>query len=143
MAFECTFRLQDAYGRTTRRTYVSDRAAATDVASDATSMITLLEATSLCAVIETKISEITIVAGSPESGANVDAGGTIRVRLDNNKLYGIHVPGIDPALVNVDGSLILADDAITDLVDAFKSSGHWKLSETNRAVSITGGELDI
>jgi hypothetical protein len=142
MSYQVTFTLADAYGRQTRKTFVSDRAAAADVSTDTAAMITLLEAVSELAVVSTQESLATVYSTSPEALSNVDSGATLHIRLDNGKLCPLKIPGVEVGLINSDGSVKVDEAAITELVSAFKSTGHWKLSETNRAVSIVGGELD-
>jgi hypothetical protein len=115
-----------------------------DVIADTAEMVDLLEGVSDCKVIETKTSLVEYVSGSAVAGANIDAGATLKVRLDNNKLYGIHIPAIKADLVDTDGSLLTGSTAISDLYTAFSVSGHWLLSETNKASAIVpGSSLDL
>lgn len=143
MAFEVTFTVLDAYGRTTRRTYGSDRATLADVLTDSSTMLGLLEGLSLGAISRYSISQVVPVASpSPTALANVDAGATLHCRMENSKLVGLKVPAIDPALVNADGSVDLTENAVTDFVAAFATGAHWRVSEGNYIVDIVSGELD-
>lgn len=142
MAFEVTFTLQDAYSRRTTRRLANDRALLADAQTDATAMIAILEALSGCSVVKVGVSAPTTYATSPEAGSNLDAGATIHARLNNGKLYPIHIPAYDPAKVNADGSVDLADEDLGDLETALQSGGHWTISEGNTVTAFESGELD-
>lgn len=142
MAFDVTFTLQDAYARRTTRRFTSNKALLADVVTAVATMVTRLEAVSLCAVVKTEISEPTVYASSAQAGANVDAGGTLHGRLNNGKLYPLHIPAIDPNLVNTDGSIKLSEAAITNFADQFSGLGAWYVSEGNTVDAIESGELD-
>jgi len=142
MAFEITFTLQDAYARRTTRRYANDRTLLADASTDVTAMIGYLEALSNCAVVKVVIGAPTTYATSPAAGANVDAGATIHVRLDNGKLYPLHIPAVDTTIINADGSMDIADAIVTNFTGAFGSGAHWTVSEGNTVDAVESGELD-
>jgi hypothetical protein len=143
MSFEVTFTLQDAYSRRTTRRMTNTRADIADAQTDVTAMIATLEALSNAAVVKTAIAVVATYATSPEEYANLDAGATLHGRLNNGKLYPIHIPAIEVAKVNEDGSLDLADEDIVELETAMGSAGHWQISEGNTIANFESGELDL
>lgn len=142
MAFDVSFTLRDAYTRTTTRRFTNTRADIADAITDTATMLGYLEALSKMAVVKTEIIKVTTYSTSPESGANVDAGGTLHARLNNGKLYPMRVPALDPALVNTDGSVKLGETAVTNFVGAFASGQNWTVSEGNTVSAVEYGELD-
>lgn len=143
MAYDITFTLLDAYGRTTTRRYGNNRSLMADALTDSATMVGLLEAISLSAVSKYSIASVVPVASpSPEAGANNDAGCTIHCRMDNAKLVGLKVPAIDPAKVEADGSIDIADSDVAAFVGAFATGAHWRVSEGNYISLAVSAELD-
>ena len=143
MAFEVTFVLLDAYGRTTRRTYGNTRTLIADVLTDCTAMIGFLTAQSGCAVSKYYVSQVVTVSNpTPDAGANIDAGATLHCRMDNAKMVGIKIPAFAASLVNSDGTVMIANAAITDFVGAFATGQPWRVSEGNYIQAVVNGELD-
>lgn len=142
MAFEVTFTLRDAYGRSTTRRLTNTQALYADAVTDTATMLGYLEALSGCAVVKTAIATVATYATSPASGSNIDAGATIHARLDNGKLAPIHIPAVEATLVNTDGSLKLGETAVTNLETALGSGGDWTMSEGNSVTDFASGELD-
>jgi hypothetical protein len=143
MAFDVTFTLQDAYARRTTRRYTNTRALLADCITDVADLLDTLEALSKCAVVKTEIGIPSTYDTEPEAGANIDAGGTLHVRLNNGKLYPLHIPAIDANLLNSDGSIKLDNADVTGFADALGTdAGHWTVSEGNTVDSLESGELD-
>lgn len=143
MAFEITFVLLDAYGRTTRRTYGNTRTLIADAASDAAAMVSLLEALSGSAVSKYYISQVvTVTSPSPEAGSNNDAGATLHARMNNAKMVGLKIPSFDATLLLPDGTVDITQSEVTDFIAAFATGAYWRVSEGNYIDAIVSGELD-
>lgn len=142
MAWEVTFTLRDAYTRTTTKKMTNTQALLADAVTDTATMLGYLEALSGCAVVKTAIAQVTTYSTSPETGANIDAGGTLHARLNNGKLAPVKIPAIDPDMVNSDGSIKLGETAVTNLETALGSGGDWTISEGNTVSDFESGELD-
>jgi hypothetical protein len=137
-----TFVLQDAYSRRTSKQWDGTATTVAAAQTDATALSIDLDAVSLASTVKDVVSEERIVAGVPQAGANVDAGGTLHCRLDNGKLYALKIPAINPALVNPDGSIKIDDALIVAFVAHFQSGGEYTVSEGNLITGIEYGELD-
>ena len=143
MAFDVSFVLIDAYGRTTRRTYGNNRVLMADVLTDVTAMTSALEAISGSAVQKVYISSVQVVASpAPDTGANNDAGATLHAVMDNAKMVGVKVPAFDVTKINADGSVMLADSDVAAFIALFATAAHWRISEGNYITSLKYGELD-
>jgi hypothetical protein len=143
MAFDVTFTLQDKYARRTTRRYTNTRALLADCQTDLATMIGMLETLSGCAVVKAEIGIPSTYDTEPDSGANIDAGATLHVRLNNGKLYPMHIPAITSTYLNSDGSVKIDNSDVTDFTGAFATSGgHWTISEGNTVASLESGELD-
>lgn len=142
MAFNINVQLVDAYGRTTNRRFENDRATIADALTDAGTLITALEAVSLAAVVKHNIERVTAVGHSASEGANVDTGATIHTVLADGTGYALKYPAPDPAMINADGSVDLADEAIIAYIAQFKSGGHFTVSDGELIASVRYGELD-
>jgi len=142
MGVFCSFTLQDAYARTTRKSWEGTATTISQAETDAAALLTDIAACSLCGAVKRTLSVEAVLSEAVESGANVDAGGTVHCRLNNGKLYALKIPAIDPGLVNPDGSIDIEAAAITGLVANFESGGAYRVSEGNYITSIEYGELD-
>lgn len=143
MAFEVTFVLLDAFGRTTRRTYGNTRALVADCLTDCTAMIGYLTAQTGCAVSKYYVSQVVIVNNpTPDAGANIDGGATLHCRMDNGKMVGLKVPAYDLTLINPDGTVDITQSEVTDFVGAFATGQPWRVSEGNYIQAVVSGELD-
>lgn len=142
MAIDVTFTLVDDYSRNGTKHFEGLATVLATAKSDATNLLADLAACSLCGSYRRTFSEAEVITEAVETGANIDAGGTIHLRLNNGKQYALKIPAIDPALVNPDGSIDVSAGAITDLVANFESGGQYRLSEGNYVVDILYGELD-
>lgn len=142
MAFSTTFTLVDAYGRITRKEFESEATTLADAVTWGNALLTdLLAATQLGSLMITH-SDKSIANNAAEAGSNLDAGATIRCRLDNGKVYPFKLPAPDEVLINVDGTIDITNTLVTDLLGNFMTAGHYTVSEGNVIVTILGGELD-
>jgi len=142
MALDIAVQLLDAYGRTTTKTFGSDRTTIVDALTDLGTLVTAIEAVSDCAVVQHTVTKKTVVAGSPATGANVDAGITIHCTLADSTGYGLKIPAPDPDMINTDGSVKITDEAILAYVALFQSGGHFTVSDGEVIDDIRFGELD-
>lgn len=142
MALEIAVTLLDGYGRTTTRTYGSDRTTIADGLTDMGTFVSAIEAVSDCAVVGHSITKRTVVAGSPAAGANLDAGMTIHCVLADGTGYGLKCPAPDSDMINTDGTVKIADSAIEAWVALFQSGGHFTVSDGEVVSTIRFGELD-
>lgn len=142
MAFDVSFTLVDAYARTSTKRFEGEATTLAQAQTDATALLADLAAVTLMGAYRRTFSVAESISEAVETGANVDAGGTLHCRLDNGKQYALKIPAIDPALVNPDGSIDITAAAITDYVANFEAAGAYKVSEGNVITEILYGELD-
>lgn len=142
MAFDVSFTLVDAYARTGSKRFQGVATTLAQAQTDATALGSDLFATTLMGAIKRTFNVVETLTEAVETGANVDAGGTVHCRLDNGKIYAFKIPAIDPALVNADGSIKIDNAAIVDLIAHFQTGGEYKVSEGNLVDAILYGELD-
>lgn len=142
MPLETTFTILDSYGRVTTKTFASKRTTMADMVSDIAAAITALEGVTMGKVIQTKASEVTPVAGSPETGANIDAGGTLHVRLNDSKLYGLKVPAFETEFVLPTGAIDTTEVDVQSFVALFETAGNWRLAEDKYITSVAYAEID-
>lgn len=142
MAIDVTFTLVDDYARQTSKKCEGTDTVLADAQTNATALMADWAAVSLCGVSRRTFNIAEVQSEGVETGANVDAGGTLHCRLNNGKQYALKIPAIDPALVNPDGSIDITAQAITDLVANYESGGNYRVSEGNYITAILYGELD-
>lgn len=142
MAVDVSFTLVDAYARNSTKRFEGEATTLAQAQTDATALLADLAAVTLMGTYKRTFSVSESVSEAVETGANVDAGGTLHCRLSNGKQYALKIPAIDPALVNADGSINIAATAITDYVANFQTAGAYTVSEGNVITEILYGELD-
>jgi len=142
MAIGVTFRMVDSYSRTSNKGFEGTDTVLADAITSAEALQADLAAVSLCGMDYRTLRVQTVLSEAIETGANVDAGGTLHVRLNNGKQAAIKIPAIDPDLVNPDGSIDIEASAITDFVANFETAGKYRISEGNYVTAILYGELD-
>jgi hypothetical protein len=132
----------DAYFR--RKTKRVEIVAATESLAETAmaSYLSAFEGVSDAGVEKTSVAVVTPQVVAPESGANIDTGCTLRVRMDNGKIGTIKFPCPKADIFQSDGSVDMANEAVNDIVDLFRSGGAFRLSEGNYVVEFLGGELD-
>jgi len=142
MPFQTTFTLVDDYSRQTSKSFENEATTLADAQTFSAALLADILAASQLGSLATVNSEKAITNNAAEAGANVDTGCTIRVRLDNGKVYPFKLPAPDPVLINPDGTIDISNTLITDLMAHFQAAGHFTVSEGDVVVSILGGELD-
>lgn len=142
MAFDVSFTLVDDYARTSTKRFEGEATTLSQAQTDATALLADLAAVTLMGAFRRTFHVAEAVSEAVETGANVDAGGTLHCRLDNGKQYALKIPAIDPDLVNPDGSIDITAAAITDFVANFQDAGAYRVSEGNLITDILHGELD-
>lgn len=142
MAVDVTFTIVDAYARSGAKRFEGKATTIAQAQTDATALMADWAAVTLAGASKRTFNQSEALSEAVETGANLDAGGTVHVRLNNSKLYAFKIPAIDPALVNPDGSIDITNAAISDLLAHFESTGEYTLSEGNHIVAVLYGELD-
>lgn len=142
MPFDVSLTLQDDYSRRSVKKFNGTATTLAQAEIDKDALMADLMAVSLCGTVKSSLSVDEVESEAIESGANVDAGGTLHCRLNNGKLYPLKIPGIDPTLINSDGSINIAAPAITAYVSNFESGGAFTVSEGNLITAVEYGELD-
>lgn len=142
MAIDVTFTLVDAYSRNGSKRFEGRATTVAQAQTDATALMADFAGITLAGAYKRTFSVAEALSEAVETGANLDAGGTIHCRLDNGKQYAIKIPAIDPDLVGTDGSIDIAAAGITDFIGNFESTGAYRLSEGNYVTAILYGELD-
>lgn len=142
MAIDYTVSLVDGYNRSSSKRFEGVATVLATAIANASGMVAdFLAVSDMGTVIDTFSSQ-QVNSNAPTAGANVDAGGTLHLRLDNGKMYAMKIPAIKPSLVNPDGSIKIDDTAITDWVANFEIGGAYRVSEGNYVTAILYGELD-
>lgn len=136
------FTFIDAYSRTSTKKAEGTTAVMSEAETEADALLASWMAVTKMGCTKTTFSQERLEDDAFEVGANVDAGGTLHVRLDNGKQAVIKIPAIDEDLVNPDGSIDIEAAAITGLVAHYESGGNYRLSEGNHVVALLYGELD-
>jgi hypothetical protein len=144
MAGLLTFTLIDDYGRTTTKRYGTSVAtvALAQTAADALlvdmALVSDLGHVKIDAIFPLAVT-VPVAAGS---GSNVDVGATLHTILESDKGYALKIPAIKATLLNADGSVDIADAAITDFVANFQTGLTMTVSDGEQIATIRSGELD-
>lgn len=142
MGFRTTITFVDAYGRTTTKRFDNTAALIADALTDAAALVAVYQAVTGAGVLKYEVAQVTNVNEAAVAGSNVDAGGTLHLRLNNAKLCPLKIPAILAAKVQADGAILVGDADILALVAMFANAAEYYLSETNYETAIVGGELD-
>lgn len=135
--------LTDDYGRQTRKSYQSQDFIDFPTAMVAlTNLVTDLQAVTELGVVRTYLTEETVIAEAPASGANIDAGMSLTVVKADTKKATIKVPAPPASVINPDGTVDLTATAITDFVGNFQSGGGWTVSDGEIVTSVVKGSID-
>jgi hypothetical protein len=113
MAILGSLTLIDAYGRAASRQFEMVDATLADAGTDLTSLRTALTAISDAGYTAENLTEKTTLSVAATAGANIDAGVSVRVRLDDGSVGVIKIPAPKAAKINADGTI---DPADADLV---------------------------
>lgn len=145
MALAVTFKLTDAEGRSTNRTWTTTSSTIADALTDVGAFATILAAAFDCG-----LSGVTITQkdGSDDYAAiaasNIDEGATFKVTADDGFDYSIKVPIPKAAIRAGGGAIDLADILTTNFTDQFLTGGKWRVN--NRAptfvTAVNKGLLD-
>lgn len=137
--------MQDAYGRTTHRTY--GLVAQVDLATYASVAAAFLAALEDVTDLGVTRADLILPVLSPEfdaiAGANVDVGATASGLIEGGggKKAAMKIPGIKAALVNADGSVPITGDVATFLAE-FEDAADWNLSDGEQIASWIRATLD-
>ena len=142
MGVNLTLTVVDGYGRRSARKFEGTATTVSQAQTDRAALQADFAAVSLCGAQMATYSVNEVISEAVETGANIDAGGTLHCRLNNGKLYGLKIPAIDPQLVNSDSTIKIDNAAITAYVANFESGGAYRVSEGNYITAIEYGELD-
>lgn len=142
MAVDLTISLVDAYSRSGAKRFEGTATTLSQAALDGAALLSDFQAVSGMGTTMLTYSQSVPELNAADAGANVDAGATIHCRLNNGKIYAFKVPAIDPTLINSDGSVKIADAAVTGLIAHFQAGGEYTVSEGDLIDTILYGELD-
>lgn len=142
MAIDLTFTTIDAYARQGKKGYEGVDTVMADAQTSAAALLADFNGLTLLGVVKESFTTDVLVFQSAQAGANLDAGATIRTRLNNGKLYSFKIPAPVAAVINSDGSIDVTNALVTDFIANFESAGKYRVSEGNYVVAILGGELD-
>lgn len=123
--------LDDAYGRTTARTYgMEEVTTLAQMQTDAAELLTALEAVTDLGCVKATISfEVTSPEFAETAGANVDVGATASGWITaGQKKASMKIPGIKAALVGSDGSVAISGATATFLA-LFEDADVFNLSD--------------
>jgi len=136
--------LDDAYGRTTTRTYgMEEVTTLAQMQTDAAELLTALEAVSDLGCVKARISfEVTSPEYAETAGANVDVGATASGWVvDGQKKASMKIPSIKPASVETDGSVLIAGVVATFLA-LFEDADVFNLSDGEQIDTWIRASLD-
>ena len=143
MAFIISLTLKDAYSRTTTRRFETVSSTLSAAQADGAALIAALGDVSIAGIVKAEYAVVdSSVAEAAGEGANVDVGATVHCRLDNSKLYPLHIPMINISMLNEDGSVKLGDSDMVTYIAQFLTGGHLRVSEGNYVTAAEYGELD-
>lgn len=134
----------DAYGRTTSRTYgMEEETTLAQMQTDAAELLAAIEAASDLGVVKATISfEVTSPEYAETAGANVDVGATFSGWVTaGQKKASMKIPSIKPALVAADGSVAIVGVVATFLA-LFESADVYNLSDGEQIDTWIAGSLD-
>lgn len=145
MAFSVKFTFDDAYGRTTSRTWHNTEATIAAVLADVTEIAPTIEAIS-----DGGLTDVTITVKSTDetfdetAGANVDANASVTVEGSDGYKYDFNIPMPKAAKLLTDGSVNTADGDVTDFFDQFSAPNTWRINLRNptQIAAVIGGKLD-
>jgi len=146
MGAKLSVTLVDDYGRTTKRVIgMEDQTLLADYDTAAAALLTDLAAVSDLGVVKADL--IINVDGAeatdPETGANVDVGGTFSgwIASGDGKKASLKVPGVKASLVSADGSIAITGDMAAYLAN-WGTAGDFNLSDGEQISSWIRGALD-
>ena len=134
----------DAYGRTTSRTYgMEEVTTLAQMQTDAAELLAAIAAASDLGVVKASIQ---IPVTSPEyaetAGANVDVGATFSGWVTaGQKKASMKIPSIKPALVAADGSVAISG-AVATFLALFEDADVFNLSDGEQIEAWIAGSLD-
>ena len=136
--------LDDAYGRTTARTYgMEEVTTLAQMQTDAAALLTALEAVTDLGCVKATISfEVTSPEFAETAGANVDVGATASGWITaGQKKASMKIPGIKPALVGTDGAVAISGATATFLA-LFEDAAVFNLSDGEQIDTWIRASLD-
>lgn len=136
--------LDDAYGRTTQRTYgMEETTTLAQMQTDAAELLAALAAVSDLGCVKARISfDVTSPEYAETAGANVDVGATASGWVvDGQKKASMKIPSIKPASVETDGSVLIAGVVATFLA-LFEDADVFNLSDGEQIDTWIRASLD-
>jgi len=136
--------LDDDHGRTTHRTYgMEEVTTLAQMQTDAAELLAALEAVSDLGCVKASISfDVTSPEYAETAGANIDVGATASGWIvDGQKKASMKIPGIKPASVESDGSVLIAGVVATFLA-LFEDADVFNLSDGEQIESWIRASLD-
>jgi hypothetical protein len=136
--------LVDSFGRTTTKRFESEAATVANAQTYTDALLTALAAVSDLGQVKA-VYEYPLVITTPvaaQANANVDTGATLHTVLASAKGYALKIPGVKLSMIEADGRVDIADEAVIAYVASFLAAGHWNVSDGEHIVSLAGGELD-
>jgi len=136
--------LDDAYGRTTHRTYgMEEVTTLAQMQTDAAELLTALAAVSDLGCVKASISfDVTSPEYAETAGANIDVGATASGWIvDGQKKASMKIPSIKPASVESDGTVLIAGVVATFLA-LFEDADVFNLSDGEQIESWIRATLD-
>lgn len=140
--FKGSLTLVDAYTRKKFKEVVIEAADWAAAMTELGAFVVAYQAVTDLHLIESRLFDSALHAGSPVAGANVDTGGTFSVALVTpNKYAAVKVPGIKPSFINVDGTIDLTDAAIIAWMSHY-TAGSILISDGEVVDTFVSGMLD-
>ena len=136
--------LRDIYGRTTTKRFETTAATVAAAQGALDDLLDSLADVSDLGQIKV-LFECPLVVTTPVAAqalSNIDVGATLHCELASAMGYGLKIPAIKAALLNGDGSVKIAETAITTYVANFETGGAFLVSDGELIAALLSGELD-
>lgn len=136
--------LVDDFARVTTRSFILEAADYAAAAALVTQFAGLYQDVTELHLFETRLVDEGVIAGSPVSGANVDAGMSITAQLETaNKKASIQIPAPVAAVINADGTIDVAGTEMAALLAAYTQATNYVTASDGEVVdSFIKGVLD-
>lgn len=145
--FNAVIVLEDAYGRQTRKSYELSDISDVDVGAEfltarglVAGLATDLAALSEANILSYEVKERVVYSDVADAGANIDEGITLLVRKADNYKAVLKVPAPINAVIDPDGTVDIADAAVTAYYTNFTAD--FTLSDGELATALLSGKLD-
>jgi hypothetical protein len=144
MSFIVSFQMVDAYERPVSKSFETDSTVTdyTEALAAAADLATDLGNISEARILSYTVTGRVVYTDTVVSGANKDEGCTLVLRKSDNYKDILKIPAPINAIFDTDGTVLLANAAVTAYVSHFLTSGGFVFSDGEQGVELVSGRLD-